>query len=104
MQVPAGNSYIRGQSCFVEGRELNIQLARVAGLDSRLAASEKELLDTRVLEPLNHVSSVTLHDTRRKRGRRAHPHQPFTCSLFHFFTDPFTRSPSQSCAGSSESD
>src|SRR5580698_5167102 len=68
MQIPAGNSHVRRHSGFVESRELNIQLARVVRLDSRLAAGEKELLQASVPEALDHVSSVTLHDTKRKLG------------------------------------
>ena len=68
MQIPAGCGHIARLLRPAEQRELQIQLARVAGLNSRLAAGEEELLDAGVAEAPDHTKSVTLHDTHCKEA------------------------------------
>ncbi len=45
---------------------MKIEFDGVVWLDSRFTSGEKELLDSRVPEALDYLSSVTLHDTKRK--------------------------------------
>ena len=101
MQIPAGNSHIRRQPGLVKSRELNIQLARVTRLDSRLASGEKKLLQASVPEALDHVSSVSLHDTKRKWGVAVvRTGSAAFSDPFSLFPGPcvFTPSPPQSSA------
>jgi hypothetical protein len=64
MQIPPIGAHVHGRPRSVQRRELEIQLACVTGLNSGFAPGKEELLDPGVSKTPDHVSRVTLHDTR----------------------------------------